>query len=157
MFLRPMYRAMRLTSDQLWIVHHKNTTHTTETRYTLDHEFATRHSDGEVTVGIAPYAMKQLGEFVFVQLPDRGRRVAKGDSTAEVESVKTYAEVYSPVSGRVTDINEALEEQPKMANLGMPQDAWFFRLGGVDPEEFSSLLPETAYWEHLAKLGREAQ
>ena len=113
-------------------------------RYTKDHEWVT--VDGDLaTVGITEYAQDQLGDIVFVELPDIGRTVATGDEVAVVESVKAASEIYAPVAGRITEINPALNDAPETVNEDATGNGWFLRIQMTAPEEFDRLLDEAAY------------
>lgn len=121
----------------------------TDIRYTRDHEWV--RADGDVaTVGITDHAQGQLGDIVFVELPETGRKVAQGDEMAVVESVKTAAEVYAPVSGEVTETNAALGGAPETVNRDPAGEGWFVRIRMSDPAELASLLDEAGY---LALVG----
>ncbi|MBV8934614.1 MAG: glycine cleavage system protein GcvH [Alphaproteobacteria bacterium] len=113
-------------------------------RYTKDHEWA--RLDGDLAVvGITDYAQSQLGDVVYVELPEIGRRVEQGKETAVVESVKAASEVYAPVSGEVTEINETLTADPARVNADPMGEGWFLKLRVSDPKEFDGLLDEDAY------------
>lgn len=113
-------------------------------RYTKDHEWV--RLDGEVaTVGITNYAQEQLGDVVFVELPDVGKEVKKGDEAAVVESVKAASEVYAPLTGEVVEVNGALESEPGKVNSDPEGDAWFLKLRLSDTGEFDSLMDESQY------------
>jgi glycine cleavage system H protein len=119
--------------------------------YTKDHEWI--EVDGAAaTVGITDYAQGQLGDVVFVELPEPGRAVAKGKEAAVVESVKAASEVYAPVSGTVTEANAALVEDPSLVNAAPEGEGWFFRLALADPSELEGLMDEGAYKAFLGTL-----
>jgi glycine cleavage system H protein len=122
------------------------------TRYfTEDHEWI--EIDGDVaTVGITEYAQEQLGDIVFVETPDEGRELTKGDEAAVVESVKAASDVYSPVGGTVLEGNPALEEDPALVNTSPEEDGWFFRLTIADEGELEGLMTEAKYKEFVAGL-----
>jgi glycine cleavage system H protein len=122
------------------------------TRYfTEDHEWI--EVDGSIaTVGITDYAQSQLGDIVFVEVPDEGANVAKGGEAAVVESVKAASDVYSPVSGTVTEGNPALEEDPALVNSAPEGDGWFFKLTISDAGELDGLMDEGAYKDFVAGL-----
>ena len=115
------------------------------TRYfTSEHEWI--DVDGDVaTVGITDYAQSQLGDVVFVEVPDVGKSVGKGDDAAVVESVKAASDVYAPVSGTVTEGNGQLEEDPALVNTDAEGEGWFFRLKLADPSELNGLMDAAAY------------
>jgi len=119
--------------------------------FTEDHEWV--DVDGDVgTVGISEYAQSQLGDIVFVEVPEVGKEVAKGDEAAVVESVKAASDVYSPVSGTVLEGNAALGDNPGLVNEDPEGDGWFFKLTLSDPQELQGLMDETAYAAFVAKL-----
>ena len=115
------------------------------TRYfTQDHEWIEVDGDA-ATIGITDYAQGQLGDVVFVELPEAGASFAKGDEAAVVESVKAASDVYSPVSGTVTQGNPALEDDPALVNSAPEGDGWFFKLTIADTSELDGLMDESAY------------
>jgi glycine cleavage system H protein len=119
--------------------------------FTEDHEWV--DVDGDVgTVGISEYAQSQLGDIVFVDVPEEGKALTKGDEAAVVESVKAASDVYSPVSGTVIEGNPALTETPGLVNEEPESDGWFFKLTLSDPEELSGLMDEIAYAAFVEKL-----
>jgi len=114
------------------------------TKYTEDHEWI--KVDGDIgTVGISPYAAGQLGDVVYVELPEIGREMSKGDEAAVVESVKAASEVYAPVGGEVTEVNEKLEDAPETVNASADGDGWFLKMKIADAAELDSLMDEAAY------------
>ena len=116
----------------------------TELRFTSDHEWV--RLDGDIaTVGITDYAQSQLGDVVYVELPEIGRRVERGKEAAVVESVKAASEVYAPISGEVVEINEALGADPAKVNADAQGEGWFLKLRPSDPNQFEGLMDETAY------------
>lgn len=121
------------------------------TYFTEDHEWIS--VDGETgTVGISAYASKQLGDVVFVELPEIGASFDKGDEAAVVESVKAASEVYTPIGGEVTDVNTTLEDAPETVNLSPDADGWFFKIKIADADELSSLMDEAKYKEYCDGL-----
>ncbi|AIT78778.1 MULTISPECIES: glycine cleavage system protein GcvH [Novosphingobium] len=115
------------------------------TRYfTEDHEWIEVEGDTG-TVGITDYAQGQLGDITFVELPDAGATVAKGDSVSVVDSVKAASDVYTPVSGTVSDANGALADEPELVNTDAEKGGWLFRITLSDPAELEGLMDETAY------------
>jgi len=121
------------------------------TYFTEDHEWI--KVDGDVgTVGISAYAAKALGDVVFVELPDVGAEFDKGDEAAVVESVKAASEVYVPVGGEVTAVNEALEDAPETVNASPDGDGWFLKIKIADADELSSLMDEAKYKEYCDGL-----
>ena len=120
-------------------------------RYTRDHEWV--RLDGEVgTVGITNYAQEQLGDVVYVELPEVGRHVEKGEEAAVVESVKAAAEVYAPVAGEVIAVNEALDGAPGGVNADAEGDGWFFKLKVADLSQVEGLMTEDQYEAFLETI-----
>jgi glycine cleavage system H protein len=116
------------------------------TKFTPDHEYL--RVDGSTgTVGITPYAQEQLGDIVFVELPEVGKVLKKGDEAAVVESVKAASEIYAPVSGTVTEVNTALTGEPGLVNSDPENAGWMFKLTLSDPSEVDSLLDADGYAE----------
>ncbi|MYF07227.1 MAG: glycine cleavage system protein GcvH [Rhodospirillaceae bacterium] len=114
------------------------------TYFSEDHEWLA--VDGDTgTVGITDYAQEQLGDVVFVELPEIGRTVIKGDDMAVVESVKAASEVYAPVGGEVVAVNETLEDNPAAVNEGAEGEGWFVRLKLADAAELEDLMDAAAY------------
>ena len=112
--------------------------------FTTDHEWLT--IDGDVaTVGITDYAQSQLGDVVFVELPQVGRRVAKGDTAGVVESVKAASDVFSPLTGEVVGVNSEIVADPALVNKDPMQAGWFFKIHLADRAELADLLDEAAY------------
>src|SRR5260370_9828008 len=113
-------------------------------RFTKDHEWL-RMEDNIATVGITPFAQEKLSDLVFVELPSVGATFDKGAVAATVESVKAAADVYAPVAGEVTAVNEALAEQPGLVNAEPTGNGWLFKMKPADPAEVDALLDEKAY------------
>ena len=112
--------------------------------FTQDHEWV--DVDGDIgTVGISEYAQSQLGDVVFIDVPEAGKTLSKGDEAAVVESVKAASDVYSPVSGTVTEGNAALTDDSSLVNSDAEAAGWFFKLTLSDPSELDSLMDEAAY------------
>lgn len=114
------------------------------TRFTKDHEYIRLDGDTAV-VGITPYAQEQLGDIVFVELPEVGASFMKGDEAAVVESVKAASEIYAPVGGTVTAVNEALAGEPGLVNADPTGAGWLFRLSVADAGELEDLLDADGY------------
>jgi glycine cleavage system H protein len=113
-------------------------------RFTRDHEWV--RLDGDLAVfGITDYAQSQLGDVVYVELPEIGRRVQKGKEAAVVESVKAASDVYAPVSGEVAEVNDALASDPAKVNVDPMGEGWFVKLRLADLKELDGLLDEDAY------------
>jgi glycine cleavage system H protein len=122
-----------------------------EIRFTDQHEWV-RVEGGEGTVGITSHATEQLGDVVFVELPKLGGTLAKGGEAAVVESVKAASEVYAPVGGTVTAVNEALSAEPAKVNADPEGKGWFFKLKLTDAAELSALMTQAQYDEYVKGL-----
>jgi glycine cleavage system H protein len=115
-----------------------------DTRYSKEHEWV--RVDGQVaTVGISEHAQQQLGDVVFVELPEVGREVAQGAAMAVVESVKAASDVYAPISGKVVEVNEALNDDPALVNGDAEGAGWFCKLEIAKPAELDGLMDADAY------------
>lgn len=112
--------------------------------FTEEHEWIDIEGDS-ATVGITDYAQEQLGDIVFVELPDVGAMLDKGGDAAVVESVKAASDVYSPITGEVTEANGSLEDEPALVNSSAEEEGWFFRLTVGDKEELDGLMDDKAY------------
>jgi len=112
--------------------------------FTEDHEWL-RVEGGIATVGITDYAQEQLGDLVFVELPEVGRSLKKGDTAVVVESVKAASDVYAPVDGEITEANGALSSQPALVNSSATGDGWLWKMKLADPGQLSGLLDEAGY------------
>ena len=112
--------------------------------FTEEHEWIDVEGD-TATVGITDYAQEQLGDIVFVELPDVGTIVEQGGDAAVVESVKAASDVYAPISGEVTEANSALEDDPALVNTSPEEDGWFFKLTISDKSELEGLMDEKTY------------
>ena len=113
-------------------------------KYTRDHEWVRVEGDVAV-IGITDYAQTQLGDVVYVELPELGRRVAQGKEAAVVESVKAASEVYAPISGEVIAVNDALSGEPGKVNADPMGDGWFLKLRIADAKQLDALMDEAAY------------
>lgn len=113
-------------------------------RYSKDHEWSLIEGD-VATVGISTFAQEQLGDVVFVELPEVGRQVKANEQCAVVESVKTASEVFAPLSGEVIEVNAALADEPGKVNSEPEAGGWFFKLKLSDPSEAESLMDAAAY------------
>ena len=119
--------------------------------FTQDHEWI--EIDGTLgTVGITDYAQGQLGDITFVELPEAGATVTKGDAPCVVDSVKAASDVYAPVSGTVTEANAALADEPELVNTDAEVGGWLFRLTLSDPSELDGLMDRAAYDAYVAGL-----
>lgn len=121
-------------------------------KYTPDHEWVEVHGDGTVTVGITVHAQDALGDVVFVDLPEVGRSYDEKEVAGVVESVKAAADVYMPVSGEITEVNEALRADPSLANSDPLKTGWFFKVKLADASQLDPLMDSTAYDELLKSL-----
>ncbi len=115
-------------------------------KFTKDHEWVRMEGDVAV-VGITPHAAEQLGDVVFVDLPEVGKSFAGGDDMAVVESVKAASDVYAPISGEIVEINAAIVEEPAKVNDDPAGAAWFVKLKPSAPAEFDALMDDAAYKE----------
>lgn len=113
-------------------------------KYTEDHEWVKVEGDS-ATVGITVHAQDALGDVVFVELPEVGATLAQKDTAGVVESVKAAADVYMPISGEVTEVNEALRDDPSLANSDPLGAGWFFKVKLSNPDQLDALMDETAY------------
>ena len=114
-------------------------------KFLESHEWARLEEDGTVTVGISDHAQELLGDIVFVELPDIGKEVTQSGDTAIVESVKAASDVYSPMSGEITEINEVLIDNPEIINTSPYESGWFFKIKPQDINEMDKLLDAKAY------------
>lgn len=114
-------------------------------KYTPDHEWLDVHGDGTATVGITVHAQDALGDVVFVDLPEVGKTYAEKEVAGVVESVKAAADVYMPVDGEITEVNEALRDDPALANSDPLKAGWFFKVKLSNPSQLDALMDETAY------------
>ncbi|HHC09066.1 MAG TPA: glycine cleavage system protein GcvH [Actinobacteria bacterium] len=119
-------------------------------RYAENHEWAELRDDGTVRVGITDYAQDQLGDVVYVELPEVGRVVEAGEAFAEVESTKSVAEVYAPVAGTVVEVNEALDERPELVNADPYGEGWFAVIEPTEGADLSHLMDAEAYAAAIA-------
>ena len=127
-----------------------------EIRFTEDHEWIRLEDDGSAVVGITDYAQEQLGEIVFIELPEVGAAFEQGAEAAVIESVKAASELFAPVSGTVVEVNEALNEAPALVNEEPTGDGWFLRLDPDDPDALESvdgLMTEGDYLRYVEGLG----
>ena len=120
-------------------------------RYTREHEWVTL--DGDIaTIGITDHAQEQLGDVVFVELPELNRQVNTGEACAVVESVKAASDIYAPLTGKVVETNQEIVDDPALVNSDAEGEGWFFRLELDDTEAFEALMDEDAYSEYLETL-----
>ena len=121
-------------------------------KYSKDHEWLLMDDDGSATVGITDFAQKKLGDIVYVELPEVDAQFNKDDDIAVVESVKAASDVKSPVSGIVTEINDALEDEPEKVNSNPTDEGWFLKLKLDNPDEVAELMDEAGYDAFIADL-----
>jgi glycine cleavage system H protein len=119
-------------------------------KYTKSHEWVRRESDGTITVGITDHAQDLMGDLVYVELPEAGRKLAAGKEVAVVESVKAASDVYAPVSGEITAANAALADAPETINKDPYGEGWMFKIRPSSPAEFNALLDAAAYDAQVA-------
>ena len=120
-------------------------------KYSKDHEWVRMEGDG-AQVGISNYAQEQLGEIVFVELPDVGKQLTKGDQAAVIESVKAASEVYAPVSGKVSEVNGDLDAEPAKVNTDATGEGWLFKVALSDPGELDEMMAEDDYNAYVEGL-----
>ena len=121
-------------------------------RYSKEHEWV--RLDGDIaTVGISNFAQEQLGDVVFVELPDVGKKVEQSGDACVVESVKAASEVYAPVSGEIVEVNSALEEDPEMVNQSPTEKGWFMKIRVSDPSQVDAMMNEADYNDFTASQG----
>ena len=118
------------------------------TCFTEDHEWI-RVEGGIATVGITNYAQEQLGDLVFVELPEAGRKLARGDVAVVVESVKAASDVYAPADGEVTEVNSALSSDPALVNSAATGEGWLWKMKLADENQLSGLMDEAGYNSHI--------
>lgn len=121
-------------------------------KYSTDHVWVYIDNDGTATVGISDYAQEQLGDIVYVQLPEVGRDVVQGEEAIMIESVKTTGEVKLPLGGRVVEVNETLAEHPERVNESPLEDAWLVKLEPFDEGELDDLMDSDDYEDFLSTL-----
>ena len=121
-------------------------------KFTKDHEWI--DVEGDVArIGITNYAQEQLGDVVFVELPEAGRQFQQGNDAAVVESVKAASDVYAPVSGEIVEPNTKLEDDPALVNQDPTESGWFFTMKVSNPDELNDLMDEAAYADYVKELG----
>jgi glycine cleavage system H protein len=121
-----------------------------DNRYAKSHEYV--HVEGDIgTVGITDYAQKELGDVVFVELPQVGTQLEQGDELGSIESVKAVSELFAPASGEVVEVNEALKEKPELVNTDPYGDGWMVRVKLSTPEEVDELMDAEEYEEYVEK------
>ena len=121
-------------------------------KFTKDHEWIDIQGD-VARIGITNYAQEQLGDVVFVELPEAGRQFQQGNDAAVVESVKAASDVYAPVSGEIVEPNTKLEDDPALVNQDPTESGWFFTMKVSNPDELNDLMDEAAYADYVKELG----
>ena len=121
-------------------------------KYTEDHEWLRAEADGSVTVGVTNYAQEQLGDLVYIQLPDVGRSFTKGEEAAVIESVKVAGEIKMPADGEVTEVNQAIADDPAQVNADAEGAAWFFKFKPAGGDALAGLMDAAAYKDFIANL-----
>jgi len=119
--------------------------------FTKEHEWVEIEGD-QATIGISGHAAHELGDITFVELPQMGKSVKQFDTLAGIESVKAASDIYAPISGRVVQVNDKLEDAPELVNESAEADGWICKLEGGDPAELGSLMDAAAYAEYLKGL-----
>jgi len=122
-----------------------------ELKYAPSHEWARLDSDGTVVIGITDHAQEALGDVIYVELPEVGAEIDAGVEIAVVESVKAASDIYSPVSGKVVEVNQALEDEPDKVNESPYADGWFVRIKLSNPDELNDMMDVNSY--HMAIEG----
>lgn len=125
-----------------------------EYRFTKDHEWAKPEGAGKYVVGITDYAQTELGDVVFVDLPEVGRTIKQGESFGTVESVKAVSEIYSPVSGKIVEVNSALTSAPEKINSSPYSDAWMIRVQVEGEDDTSKLMDSAKYEAYLSDISK---
>ncbi|MGR8949664.1 MAG: glycine cleavage system protein GcvH [Gammaproteobacteria bacterium] len=121
-------------------------------QYTEDHVWARVDGDGTATIGISDYAQQQLGDIVYIDLPEIGAECAVGEEISLIESVKSTSDVFAPLTGVVIEVNEALSESPQLINDSPQDDGWLFRIELEDEQELEELMDLAAYDELVESL-----
>ena len=121
-------------------------------KFTRDHEWIQMEDDGTATVGITDYAQDQLGELVYVELPEVDQEFGAGSDAVVIESVKAAGEVKAPVSGTIVEVNESLVDEPEKVNSDPMGEGWFIKMKVTDPDELDELMDEDAYKEYTDEL-----
>jgi len=121
----------------------------TDLKFSESHEWVSQEEDGVVKVGITDHAQSQLGDLVFVELPEEGATFGQGDSCAVVESVKAASDIYCPVSGEIVAVNEAVVDAPEIVNNDPYGDGWLFTVRLDDADELEGLMDSERYAQHI--------
>ncbi|KZY32527.1 glycine cleavage system protein H [Roseovarius sp. HI0049] len=118
-------------------------------KFTEQHEWLKPEGD-EVVVGITEHAANELGDIVFIELPEEGKTVSKDDEIVVIESVKAASDIMAPVDGEITEVNEAIVDEPGKVNEDPMGDAWFFKIKPSDPSQMDDLMDEAAYQQFIS-------
>jgi len=121
-------------------------------KFTQDHEWLRREADGSITVGITDYAQEQLGDIVYVELPEADAAVAAGTQVVVIESVKAVGEINMPLAGRIVAVNDRLGDAPELVNSAPLGDGWLMRIEADDAAGLDAFMDEAAYRDYLAGL-----
>ena len=121
-------------------------------RYSKEHEWVLIEGDGRALVGITEYAQEQLGDVVFVELPEPGTKLDQYGKMGEIESVKAVSDIYTPLAGEVAEINQAIVDKPELVNTDPHGNGWLARLASVDSNQLDTLLTADAYESYLSEL-----
>ena len=124
----------------------------TDRRYSKEHEWVLIESEGQAVVGITQYAQDQLGDVVYVDLPDAGATVEQFQKLGEIESVKAVSDLFSPLSGEIVEANKELENKPELVNEDPYSGGWMVRMAGVDQAQLDNLLSAEEYESYLSEL-----
>jgi len=121
-------------------------------KYSQDHEWLSLNGDGTATIGITDYAQAELGDVVYVELPELEKQIGKDEDIAVIESVKAASDIKSPVSGVVVEINEGLNDEPEKVNADPEGEGWIFKLKLTDESEVAQLMDEASYKDYVSGL-----
>ena len=124
----------------------------TDRRYSKEHEWVLVESEGQAVVGITQYAQDQLGDVVYVDLPDAGATVEQFQKLGEIESVKAVSDLFSPLSGEIVEANKELENKPELVNEDPYSGGWMVRMAGIDQAQLDNLLSAEEYESYLSEL-----
>ena len=124
----------------------------TDRRYSKEHEWVLVESEGQAVVGITQYAQDQLGDVVYVDLPDAGAAVEQFQKLGEIESVKAVSDLFSPLSGEIVEANKELENKPELVNEDPYSGGWMVRMAGIDQAQLDNLLSAEEYESYLSEL-----
>jgi glycine cleavage system H protein len=122
------------------------------TKYTPEHEWLRAEADGIVTVGITDFAQGHLGDLVYIQLPEVGKAMSKGEEAAVIESVKTAGEILMPAAGTIVEVNAELADEPGKVNEDPMGAGWFFKMKADNPGELNGFMDEAAYQAYIADM-----